>query len=78
MKWVKYHEVLGFINHKDLFIDMDSNSILERLYDVGVLGIRLDSGYGHWSYRSKVSLTEFFRNSQFKLHQGLWKKLSIW
>ena len=45
---------------------------------VGVLGVRLDSGHEHWSYRSKVNLTEFYKTAKFKLHQGLWKKLSIW
>lgn len=78
MRWIDYQEVLGYINQKNLFDDINNDDILERLYNVGVLGIRLDSGHEHWSYRSKVNLAEFLRNSQFKLHQGLWKKLSIW
>lgn len=60
MKRIRYQEVLGHINRKNLFDDVDNDSILERLYDVGVLGIRLDSGYEQWFYRSKVNLTEFF------------------
>lgn len=78
MRWVDYQELLGFINQKQLFEDSESEDIVERLYNVGVLGIRLDTGYEHWAYRSKAKLTEFLRNSKFKLHQGLWKKLSIW
>lgn len=78
MRWIDYQELMGYINRKELFMDMDSDRILDRLYSVGVLGVRLDSGHEHWSYRSKVNLTEFYKTAKFKLHQGLWKKLSIW
>jgi hypothetical protein len=78
MKWIDYQELMGYINRKGLFFDLEDDWILERLYAVGALGVRLDSGHEHWSYRSKVNLAEFYKTAKFKLHQGLWKKLSIW
>lgn len=78
MRWIDYQEIMGYINRKGLFGNMDDDWILDRLYAVGALGVRLDSGHEHWSYRSKVNLAEFYKTAKFKLHQGLWKKLSIW
>lgn len=79
MRWVPYLEAVSYINQNNVFNEMDNKEILNKLYEVGVLGIKINTGYEHWSYRSKAtSLSELMESSHFKVHQGLWKKMSIW
>ena len=49
-----------------------------KLYEVGVIGIKIPNEHEHWSYRRTIRIEDYLEKSEFKLHRGLWKGLSIW
>ena len=83
MWWNEYEVIKSIINksavgiNKPLSTEEEENIIL-KLYEVGVLGIMLPNGHEHWSYRRHMQIRKYITGSKYKVHQGLWKALSIW
>lgn len=78
-KWIDYLNLSTYISKSEYFREDDISNVINKLYEVGVIGVKLaQTDHEHWSYRSMVELKEFIKTSKFKLHQGLWKQMSIW
>lgn len=81
--WRDYLTIKSIINKGAVSIGMELSNdmekeIINKLYEVGVLGILLPNGYEHWSYRRNMKIGNYIEVSKYKVHHGLWKALSIW
>lgn len=83
MGWKDYQFVKGIINQSAISLEMELDTeqvheIIIKLYEVGVLGVQLSNEHEHWFYRRHMKINDCIEISRYKLHQGLWKELSIW
>ncbi len=81
--WKDYQFIKGIITRSANSINYELknekiNEIINKLYETGVLGIQLSNEHEHWYYRRYVKVTDYIERSKYKLHQGLWKELTIW
>lgn len=83
-KWNSYDVVKGIINkcanknNISLKNNEEVNNVILKLYEVGVIGIKIPNEHEHWSYRRTIRIEDYLEKSEFKVHRGLWKGLSIW
>ena len=83
-KWNSYDVVKGIINkcanknNISLKNNGEVNNVILKLYEVGVIGIKIPNEHEHWSYRRTIRIEDYLEKSEFKVHRGLWKGLSIW
>lgn len=81
--WKDYQFLKSIINQSAISLDIELDTekiheIIIKLYEVGVLGIQLSNEHEHWFYRRYMKINDCIEISKYKLHQGLWKELSIW
>lgn len=81
--WREYTFIKTIINKSAVELgrnisDDEVKNIISRFYEAGVFGIMLSNEHEHWSYRRNIKISEYIETSKYKLHQGLWKGLSIW
>ncbi|SEG79582.1 P-loop ATPase, Sll1717 family [Paenibacillus sp. UNC499MF] len=82
MNWVNFVTIRGYINQTEHCTQsvIDNSELINLLYSVGVIGTMSSENFENWSYRGKR--TKLNPNEipllKYKVHQGLWKVLSIW
>lgn len=81
--WKDYQFMKTIITQSAMSLNMELQTekiheIITKLYEVGVLGVQLSNEHEHWFYRRYMKINDCIEISKYKLHQGLWKELSIW
>lgn len=81
--WREYRFIKTIINKSAVeldkeILDEEVKNIINHLYEVGVFGVMLPNGHEQWFYRKNMKINDYIETSKYKLHQGLWKVLSIW
>lgn len=59
--------------------DIPIADVLRVLYESGIMGVRTNSGT-YWSFREKEFPFNYdiWKEAEFDIHKGLWKKFGIW
>lgn len=83
MNWRDYKFLKTIINKcavmlKRVISDEYVKSVINYFYMSGVFGVMLQNGHEQWYYRRNMKINDYIETSKYKLHQGLWKVLSIW
>ena len=81
--WKDYQFLKTIISQSAMSLNIELGTeklheIIIKLYEVGVLGVQLSNEHEHWFYRRYMKINDCIEISKYKLHQGLWKELSIW
>lgn len=83
MGWKDYSFVKTIVNKAAITCKLETTDeyvkmVICKMYEVGILGVMLPNEHEHWAYRRYLNISSYIEHSKFKLHQGLWKALSIW